>query len=112
MNRAIVFILGALLIGYGLFEARRLLEGPVITITSPLNGSATSTTVLTITGVAQNIAFLTIDDRRAFTDESGHFSLTFSPPPGYTSITVAATDRFGRRAQKSIAVEVLDYCPV
>ena len=112
MNRTLVLILSVLLVGYGLFEARRLLEGPVITISSPLHGSATSTTALTITGSAQNIAFLTIDGRPAFTDESGHFSLTLSPPAGYTSITVAAVDRFGRRAQKSITVNVLAYCSV
>lgn len=112
MNRVIILVLCAVLLGYGLFEARRLIVGPVITITSPVNGSATSTTALTIEGVASNIAFLTIDDLPAYTDESGHFSLTLSPPPGYTSVTVAARDRFGRHTAKSIAVTLLNYCPI
>jgi hypothetical protein len=112
MTRAVILALCLVLLGYGLFEARKLIEGPIITIESPANGSATSTTALVVTGTAQNIAFLTIDDRPAFTDESGRFSLTLSPPAGYTSITVAATDRFGRRTQQSIAINMLDYCPV
>ncbi|MDO8517675.1 MAG: hypothetical protein Q7S26_00065 [bacterium] len=98
--------------GYGLFESRKLLEGPRITITSPVDGSATSSAVVVVEGEAQNISFLTINDKPAFTDESGHFSETLSPPSGYTVVTVASIDRFGRRASKSVAINVLDYCPV
>ena len=112
MSRAILIALCVVLLGYGLFEARRLIEGPVITITSPKNGTATSSTLLTITGVAQNISFLTVDDAPAFTDISGHFSVTLSPSSGYTIITVAAVDRFGRRASKSVELSVLNYCPL
>ena len=40
----------ALIGGYGLFEARRLIEGPVITIEYPIDGSATSSTGVIIAG--------------------------------------------------------------
>lgn len=97
-------------IGYGLFEARRFLEGPQISITSPTNGSATSSPAVHITGTAQNISFLTINDAPAYTNKAGYFSATLSPPTGYTVVTVAAVDRFGRRASQSVSIQVLNYC--
>ena len=97
-------------VGYGLFEARKLLEGPQITIESPKDGSATSTNALVISGLAYNVAFLTINDAPAYTDEAGHFTQVLSPPLGYTVVTVAATDRFGRRASKTVSLQVVDYC--
>ena len=103
---AIVFF-----VAYGVFEGRKLLQGPQITITSPRGGSATSTSALLIAGTAENISFLTINDLPAYTDEAGHFEETLSPPPGYTIVTVASVDRFGRRASKSVSVNVLNYCP-
>lgn len=97
---------------YGLFEARRIIEGPQITISVPANGSATSTTGVTIAGNAQNISFLTINDKPSFTDTQGNFSETLSIPPGFAVLTVAATDRFGRRTSKAVAINVLNYCPL
>ena len=98
--------------GYGLFEARRLIEGPVITITYPLDGSATSSTGVIIAGTAQNISFLTINDLPSYTDKSGNFSELLSIPPGFTVLTVQAVDRFGRRAERSVSIQVLNYCPI
>jgi hypothetical protein len=105
-------VLALFIAGYGLFEARRIIEGPVVTIYTPVNGSATSTTGVIISGNAQNISFLTINDRPSFTDQKGNFSELLSIPPGFAVFTVAATDRFGRRTSKEVAINVLDYCPV
>ena len=100
------------LLGYGTFEARRLIGGPSIVIETPVNGSAVSSEIVTIAGVARNISFLTINDAPAFTDERGRFVTQLSPPPGYAIFTVAATDRFGRQAQAEVRITVLNYCPV
>ncbi len=105
-------VLALTIAGYGLFEARRIIEGPQITILTPTNGSATSTTGVTITGIAQNISFLTINDRPSFTDQQGNFSETLSIPPGFAVLTVAATDRFGRRTKSQVSLTVLNYCPI
>jgi hypothetical protein len=107
-----VVVAVAVLFGYGLFEARRILEGPVITIESPLDGSATSSTGVIIAGEAQNISFLSINDKPSFTNESGHFTKLLSLAPGFTVLTVAATDRFGRKTSRSVSINVLNYCPV
>ena len=111
MNRFAFGLLIAVVVGYGLFEARRIIQGPVITILTPINGSATSTNALSITGRAENISFLTIEDKPAYTDGAGNFAVTLSPPPGLAVITVAARDRFGRSASRSVFITVLNYCP-
>ncbi len=102
----------AVLLGYGLFEARKLIEGPQISIKSPSNGVATSSSAVVVSGIAENISFLTINDAPAYTDESGHFSVTLSPPPGYTVFTVRGVDRFGRRTSKQVAFTVVNYCSI
>lgn len=111
MRRLVIILAVLIIVSYGLFEARRLIEGPVITIDSPRDGSATSTTGLVIAGEAENISFLTINDKPSFTDEAGHFSELLSVPPGVTILTVAATDRFGRRTERRVSINVLNYCP-
>lgn len=110
MRRVAIIVIILVVLGYGLFEARRILEGPQITIIYPQNGSATSTNTLVISGEAQNVAFLTINDAPAYADEEGYFTQVLSPPLGYTVVTVAATDRFGRRASKTVALQVVRYC--
>lgn len=97
---------------YGVFEARKIIEGPRITIESPKDGSATSTPTVTIAGVAENISFLTINDKPAYTDEEGRFSETLSPPPGYAIFTVAAKDRFGREVLREVHITVVNFCPI
>ena len=116
MKKSLLFLLifsgiGSI-IGYGLFEAHRLLEGPSIIILSPHDGSATANPLLTIEGVARNISFLTINDKSALTDESGHFTKKMSPPPGDATVTVQGTDRFGRRASADVHITMLNFCPV
>jgi hypothetical protein len=114
-RRTVTFIIVgcaiAVLLGYGLFEGRKLIEGPQISIKSPSNGGATSSSAVIVSGTAENISFLTINDAPAYTDESGRFSVTLSPPPGYTVFTVRGVDRFGRRTSKQVAFTVVNYCP-
>ena len=112
MKRLALILAILLIVGYAGFEARKLIEGPRITIISPRDGTATSSDTVLIEGTAENISFLTINDNPAFTDESGHFSQVLSPPPGYAIFTVAATDRFGRRASAQVRITVLNFCPV
>ena len=98
------------ILGYGIFESRRLLSGPRITIESPKSGSATSSALVTISGTAKNISFLTMNGAPAYADETGRFFATLSPSPGYAIFTVSASDRFGRRATSQVHITVLNYC--
>lgn len=112
MKKILVILVAILILGYGGFEARRLIAGPEITILSPINGTATSSQSVIVSGIAKNISFLTINDNPAFTDEAGHFFEVVSSPPGYAIFTVAARDRFGRKTSAEVRVSVLNYCPV
>jgi hypothetical protein len=112
MKRWAIVLVVLVVLSYALFEARKLIAGPEITILYPEDGSATSSPVVTIAGVARNISFLTINDAPAYTDEDGRFVERFSPPPGYTSMVVAATDRFGRTVSETVSIAVLTYCPI
>lgn len=111
MKRFVLALATLAILGYGLFEARRLIEGPEITIEAPTSGSATSSVVVTLVGNAQNISFLTINDAPAYTDEHGKFVYRYTPPAGYTAAVVAATDRFGRKVSKRVDFSVVTYCP-
>ena len=104
-------VLLALLL-YGLFEARRLIEGPRISVEAPHDGSAVAGPAIEISGTAQNVSFLSINGAQTYADQSGHFAETLAPPPGYTTVTVTGTDRFGRSATKNIRITILNYCPL
>ncbi|MEK7612579.1 MAG: hypothetical protein AAB449_00305 [Patescibacteria group bacterium] len=111
MKKILLALALLLLVGYGIFEARRLLEGPQIVLISPQNGSATSSAVW-VTGTAHNISFLTVNDQHSYTDEGGTFRELLVPPPGVTVITVAGVDRFGRKTTESVSITMLNYCPL
>jgi hypothetical protein len=112
VKRLLIIVALALIAAYGLFEARRIIAGPELFIDSPKDGSATSTSLVTIAGRVENISFLTINDHAASADEQGRFVYRYSPPVGYTVATVAATDRFGRKTEKRISFTLLTYCPI
>jgi hypothetical protein len=111
MKRLLVALVILVVVSYGVFESRRLVKGPTIIIDSPQDGSATTTALVMVTGTAKNISFLSINDGPAYTDEDGKFVYRFSPPLGYTVVTVAATDRFGRRASEKITFNIINFCP-
>lgn len=110
MRRALFIAAAVAIAGYGLFEARHIVTGPELSILAPQDGTATSSTAVFIHGIARNISFLTINDAPAYTDEDGHFYEVLTPPPGYTIVTVAATDRFGRSVKRTVSITVLNYC--
>ncbi len=111
LARSAVALAVVVIVGYGLFEARRLVGGPEIVLTQPQDGSTVSGPVVHIQGTVQNAAFITIDSERAYADEQGNFSKTISPPAGFAALTISATDRFGRTQTRTVRIIVVDYCP-
>jgi hypothetical protein len=100
-------ILGAaclLLLIYILFQARFLIMGPRVNIVSPQDGSSVSGQVVTVEGTASNVAWLTLNGRQIYTDESGHWTEKLLVAPGLSIMTVTARDRFGREIEKSIQI--------
>lgn len=93
-----------LVVGYGIFQAKNLATGPTLSITSPAQGASVPDEFATISGTAKNISFITLNDNKIFTDESGNWSESILLSSGYNVITVEAKDRFGRTARKSLQV--------
>ena len=102
----------AVALGYGLFEARKLLEGPQLSLSGPRDGALVAGPLVHVSGEAHNIAFLSVDGRHAYANANGHFDETFALPTGYAVIDVEAVDRFGRSAFVQRRIVVADFCPL
>ncbi len=92
------FVIVFLVVGYIIFQARFLIAGPQIVLTSELPTKHNERTVY-LSGTAYNITHLWLNDRQIFTDENGHFSQALVLENGYTIATLKARDRFGRETR-------------
>ncbi|MEX0916930.1 MAG: hypothetical protein WDZ90_00155 [Candidatus Paceibacterota bacterium] len=98
------FIIGVLLVSYALFQARDLIEGPVIALSSPENGATIIENGVFIEGHAKNIARISLNDHQIFVDESGYFKERILLPEGYAILVIKGSDRFGRKTQEIISL--------
>ncbi len=95
-----IFVL--FIIGYGLFQAKKIITGPEIVINSPVSGSTVYKSETVITGMANNISAISLNDRSIYIDESGNFNEKLMLYPGYNIIKLKAQDKFGATVQKDI----------
>ncbi|PCI30258.1 hypothetical protein COB55_00560 [Candidatus Wolfebacteria bacterium] len=91
-----ILLLVLLVIGYVYYQSRNIINGPQLTITSPVNGSNTKQSLITISGIALNTSVIKVNDREVSISENGNFQEKLLLSPGYTIIEIEATDRFGR----------------
>jgi len=100
--------LGAAFLGfiafYALFQARFIILGPRVSITYPEDGTVATSSVISITGTAHNVTFISLDDRPIFLDEQGNFNEKVVLPGGQSTIIVRARDRFGRETEKTTRI--------
>ncbi len=89
---------------YGLFQARHLIEGPIIVLETPQNGSMLTQSLVTIRGTARNTAKIALNGKDILPDLNGHFSEELLLSEGYNIITVEAYDQFGKRTHKTLEV--------
>ena len=101
---ALISIILLCLFGYTAYEIQRIVFGPRIDVTSPINGSLVSNSLTEITGVAKNINNISLNDRKIFIDEQGNFKEEVLLSYGYNAITIKASDKFGRNTEKIIEV--------
>ena len=106
---SIIVLIFLAIIGYGLFQARNLLRGPEISISSPINGASYTTAIVMVAGMATNITHISLDDRPIFVDKLGNFSEKLLLAPGYNIIKLEAQDKFGRSKERLLE---LNYAPV
>ena len=106
---SILVVVSLIIVGYGLFQARDLLRGPEISISSPQNGSSFASSTVVVAGLASNITHISLDDRPIFVDKLGNFSEELLLSPGYNIIKLEAQDKFGRKKVKLLE---LNFAPV
>jgi hypothetical protein len=100
----IIFITSLFLFigGYTLFQAKNLIVGPRLTIAEPENGATLYHGLYSVSGSAQNISSITLNDQPIFVDDYGNFHEKLIAPPGYSIMKMAVKDRFGRSKEKYI----------
>ncbi len=96
---AVFFIV---LLGYAYFEARGILFGPRIEITSAV--SEVHDPYVMVKGHAERIAALLMNGKAIAVTEDGIFEEPYVLSEGYNRITLDAKDKYGRSTQKTLEI--------
>ena len=106
---ALFSLLGLTILGYSLFQAQKLISGPIIDIYTPQNGATYNQTLIEISGRARNTSYLNLNDRPIFTDKNGYFKEKFLLSPGYNIIKMDARDKFKNYTEKQLEIILKEY---
>lgn len=99
----LVFIL--FIVGYGLYQAKNLINGPKINIDGELKSPlVVNDDIIKLSGTAKNIATISLNDRPISIDEKGLFVEKVLLFPGYNIIKLFGKDKFGASTEKMIEV--------
>ncbi len=91
-----VFVILAL---YVIFQSRNFILGPRLKIISPAANETVAGPVIEVTGTAENVSFISLNDHPIFVDDTGHFKESLLPSPGLVILRLVGKDRFGRQNQ-------------
>ena len=105
----LLVLLGLTIIVYSLFQAHKLISGPIIDIYSPQNGATYNSPLIEIDGKARNISSINLNGRKIFTDKEGYFAEKLLLSPGYNIIELDAKDKFGKSTEKRLELILKDY---
>jgi len=100
----ILISLFVLLTFYSTFQARDFILGPQIWIDSPKNGQEVESSLVIMEGRSRNIAWISLNGRQIFTDETGKWSEKLIVSSGVSIMTVEARDHFGRVTTRSAQI--------
>ena len=87
-------LLGA--VGYFGWQARYLIIGPEVALTGGLE-TVQNERVITLSGEAKNVTALYLNGRAITTDQAGVFTESIVLQNGYSTVSIDAIDRYGRR---------------
>jgi hypothetical protein len=96
----LVLIGGLAFVGYVMFQARFIVEGPQIAVTN-VSQESPSKRIVVLEGTASNIVHMTLNGRKIYTDASGNFKEALVLENGYTIATLEAEDRYGRTQRQT-----------
>jgi hypothetical protein len=99
-----IIFFSILIIAYFIFNFRIFIAGPEIIVTSPQNGETTDKDLVEITGKAENVDFISLNDRSIFLDNDGNFKEFLLLSSGYNIIVIKAQDKFKRSISKKLEI--------
>lgn len=103
--KAIIITLFLLcLFGYGAFEIWNYATGPEIILSSPINGSAVSESLITVSGQGKNTKEISLNDRPIVVDEQGNFTEKILLSYGYNVLKLEGKDRFGKQTEQELQI--------
>lgn len=105
MTRYALILVLALLLGYGAMEARPIVLGPTLSLSSPEDGGLATSTIAVAGHVSRTVA-LSVNGSPVLPNEDGSFRDIITLPSGSGILTVKAVDRFGRSITKTRTVYV------
>ena len=91
-----------ILLGYAYFEARGLLFGPTIAVTSDIQ--EVYDPFITITGHTDHISSISMNGKPIQVTEEGDFSEPYLHAPGYNRIVLEARDKYGRHRSQTLEI--------
>ncbi|MSU73972.1 hypothetical protein EXS56_02415 [Candidatus Kaiserbacteria bacterium] len=91
-----------IVLGYAYYEARGLLFGPSITVSSKV--TEVHEPFVTIKGQADRIASLSMNGKNIPVTENGAFEEPYLLSPGYNRIVLDASDKYGRTRRQAIEI--------
>ena len=107
-KQALSWLLGLLFVGvivfYTYYQSRGILEGPQISLVSPIEGMTSTSSLLKVYGVAKHAKELTLDGRPIFLDMNGNFFEELLLMDGYNIMELTAKDAEGRKLKKTVRV--------
>ena len=110
LSRIIIFIIfGAIILIYSIFQAWKLISGPVVKISNPIDGTTFKQALIEISGETRNISYIHLNDKPIFTDKDGNFNEKFLLSPGYNVIKIDASDKFKKRIEKRLELVLKEY---
>lgn len=95
------------IVGYSAFALKGVVQGPKIEITTPQNGSATTTPLIVIVGRVLRGSTLTLNGASSTLDLAGNFKETLLLAPGYNIMSLEAMDRYERADRETIEMTLL-----
>lgn len=102
-------LFAVIVVVYSLFQAQKLISGPIIEVYTPQNGAVYNQTMIEVDGRAQNTAYLNLNGRKIFTDKDGYFKEKLLLSPGYNIIRLDATDKFKKYTEKKLEIILKEY---
>ncbi len=96
-------------VGYGLYQARMLIQGPLLTVYAPREGVTETAQLMEVRGKVENVTRVRVNGRTITTDPEGVFSEFLVTPDGYGVVLVEAEDRFGYRTAEKVEIFGMPY---